>query len=125
MAHFLTWEPTGVYAKFVGPCTVNDVHQAYRKISKNPCLDDLHYVIFDCLDMAQHNMSESEIEKVAAFDMGLAYFYPAPKFATVTTDQRILELWRHFVSVAKIPGRHAVFPTVSAARDWLQTGDRC
>lgn len=120
MAHFLQWEPTGVYAKFFDRCTVDDVRQAYEKISDDSRSDDVRGAIFDYLDVGRQNMTESEIEMVAAFDIGLAYSLPSLRFAGVVTDKRILELWRHFVAVGNIPGRYAVFSTVSAARDWLK-----
>lgn len=119
MAHFLYWEPNGVYAKFFGTCTVDDVFQAYEKISLNSHLFDLRHAIFDYLDVEQQDITESGILKVAALDIGWAYYFPSLRFASVATDKHVLDLWRIFFNMVKIPGRHGVFPTVSAARDWL------
>lgn len=125
MAHLLTWEPRGVNIKFFDACNVHDVRQAYESISGSPRLDVICYAIFDYLDLVRQDISQPEIVKLAALDRGFAYFYPSLRFASVATDECVLELWRQFVSIGNMPARHAVFPTVSAARDWLQTGDRC
>lgn len=46
MAHLITWEPKGVYAKFVGTCDFDDVRQAYEKFSVNSQPDDIRYANF-------------------------------------------------------------------------------
>ena len=119
MCYHLTWEPTGVYAKFSEPYTVSDVQQAFEQISDDSRCDDIRGAIFDYLDVERHNVTKQDAVMVAAFDIGLAYSLPSLRFASVATDKNVLEFWQHFVDVVKIPGRHGVFPTVSSARDWL------
>lgn len=119
MAHFLTWEPRGVYAKFVGACSGADVSRAFEGLSGDARCDDLHYAIFDYLDVAQVGITESELETVAALDIGLAYSLPSLRVASVATDEQVLAFWKRFIALEKMPGRHGIFPTVSAARDWL------
>ncbi len=119
MAHLLTWEPKRVYARFFSECAVDDVMKAFEKISGDARSDDIRGAIFDYLDVERQNMTESEIEMVAAFDIGLAYSLPLLRIASVTADEHMLELLRHFVAVVEMPGRHGVFSTVSVARDWL------
>lgn len=120
MCYHLTWEPKGVYAKFGDPYTVNDVRQAFEKISDDSRCDEIRYGIFDYLDVERHNVTERDAVMVAAFDIGLAYSLPSLRFASVATGKNVLEFWQHFIDIVKIPGRHGIFPTVSAARDWLE-----
>ncbi|MDI1246392.1 MAG: hypothetical protein PSV24_13440 [Rhodoferax sp.] len=119
MAHFLTWVPRGVYAKFVGTCSGSDVERAFRGLSDDARSDQIRYAIFDYLDVDRVDITDSELETTAAFDIGLAYSLPSLRVASVATDEQLLELWRRFVDLEKLPGRHGVFPTVSAAQDWL------
>lgn len=119
MVYSLVWEPKGVHAKFSGQSTVVDVQRAYEAISRDPRSDQLRYAIFDYLDVEPRALERQEVEQVAAFAIGLAVSLPEVRYASVATDERIVALWRHFVSVQPTPERHGVFPSVSAARDWL------
>jgi hypothetical protein len=115
----LDWETKGVYVKFQGACTVLDLVHAFEAIGGDARSDDIHCVIFDFLDVASQNVTESEAEEIAAMDVGLAYSVPRLRFASVSTDERILELWRHFVSVHSMPERHGVFSSLEQARAWV------
>lgn len=119
MAYSVTWEPLGIYARFAGACTVNDVQRAFETISDDYRSYDIRGAIFDYLDVESHHVTKRDAVKLAAFDIGMAHYFPSIRFASVITDERVLEFWQHFVDVVKIPGRHGIFPTVSAARDWL------
>lgn len=119
MCYQLSWEPKGVYSKFGDPYTATDVRQAYEQISDDSRCDGIRFAIFDYLHVERHDVTKWDAVRVAAFDIGMAHYFPSIRFASVTTDGHALELWQHFVEVVKIPGRHGVFPTVSAARDWL------
>lgn len=114
----LNWEKRGVYVKFQGACTVMDLVHAFEEIGGDARSDDIHFAIFDFLEVASQNVTESEAEEIAAMDIGLAYSVPRLRFASVTTDERILALWRHFVSVHSMPERHDVFTSLEAARAW-------
>ncbi len=119
MAYSVTWKPHGIYARFSGACTVNDVQRAFETISDDYRSNDIRGAIFDYLDVESHHVTKRDAVKLAAFDIGMAYYFPSIRFAGVMTDERVLEFWQHFVDVVKMPGRHGIFSTVSAARDWL------
>ena len=119
----LDWEQNGVCAKFSGICTVADVLHAFEQIGGDVRADDILFAIFDFLDVESQNVTESETEEVAAIDNALALSFPRLRFASVTTDPRILELWRHFISVHPMPERHGVFPSVAEARAWPADND--
>lgn len=108
-----------MYAKFSGICTVVDVLHAFEQIGGDVRADDILFAIFDFLDVESQNVTEAETEEVAAIDNALALSFPRLRFASIATDQRILELWRHFISVHPLPERHGAFPTVAEARAWL------
>lgn len=119
----LNWEQNGVYATFTGACTVADVLHAFEQIGGDARSDDLLFAIFDFLDVESQNVTESETEEVAAIDHAIALSFPRLHFASVTSDERICELWHHFISVHPIPERHGLFSTVAAAKAWLTASE--
>ena len=90
MAYFPTREPKCVDAEFAGACPVGDVQLAFEKISGDSRCDGIRYAVFDCPEVERQNMSEAEIEMVAAFDIELAHSLPFPRFASVTADASML-----------------------------------
>ncbi len=114
-----TWEDKGVYARFFGECSIGDVIKVFRAISGDARLDLARFAIFDYLAVTTHDVTEPEIEEAAAFDIGIAFTNPRLSFASVTTDERIRELWQHFVSVNVKTERLGIFATEAEARAWL------
>lgn len=119
MPCILNWENKGVYVKFLGTCTVVDVIHALEQIGGDARSDDIYFAIFDYLQIDSQNVTEAETEEIAAMDIGMAYSVPRLRFASVSTDERVLALWRHFISAHPTPERHGIFPTLEAARDWV------
>lgn len=119
MPYMMSWESKGVYAKFHGKCTVDDVKKVFEKISGDSRHDNLKFAIFDYLDVEHQNVTEAEIEEVAALDIGMTFTNPRIALASISTDKRILELWEHYKSVNVLPHRLGIFPSVSEARAWI------
>jgi hypothetical protein len=119
MPSTITWGPEGIYARFVGACSIGDVTRVFDELSGDPCLDTARYAIFDYLEITAHDVTESDIEYAAALDIGLSFTNPRLLFASVTTDTRIRELWRHYISVNVKTERHGIFTTVAEARAWM------
>jgi len=82
-------------------------------------MDTARYAIFDYLEVTGHDVSEADIEHAAALDIGLSFTNPRLLFASVSTDPRIRELWRHYISVNVKTERHGIFDTVAQARAWI------
>lgn len=119
MPYSITWESKGVCAKFNGRCTINDLKEVFIKIGSDYRYDSLRFVILDYLDVEHQNLTEAEAEEAAAIDIGMTFTNPRVVFASISSDERILELWRHFVSVNVLPHRHGILPGVSEARAWI------
>jgi hypothetical protein len=115
----VTWEPKGVYAKFLGTCPSKDLLDAFATIIGDPRLDSLRYAIFDYLDVEMHDATENEAEDAAAHVIGLSFTNPRIYFASVTRDERIKELWCHYLSLLTTPERQRLFEAISDARAWL------
>lgn len=119
MPYTITWEPRGVYAKFNGRCTIKDLKAVFIKIGGDYRYDSLRFVILDYLDVEHQNLTEAEAEEAAAIDIGMTFTNPRVVFASISSDKRILELWRHFVSVNVLKHRHGIVPGVTEARAWI------
>ena len=119
MPSAITWEPKGLYARFVGECSIGDVLRVFDELGGDPRLDTARYAIFDYLGVTAHDVTESDIEHAAALDIGMSFTNPWLLLASVTTDARIRELWQHYISVNVKIERHGIFATVAEARAWI------
>jgi len=119
MPSSITWEDKGLYARFNGECSIGDVTKVFDRLAADPRMDSARYAIFDYLDVSGHDVTDQDIEHAAALDIGLSFTNPRLRFASVTTDERIRALWRHYISVNVKTERHGLFETEAQARAWV------
>ena len=120
----LTWEPRCVCVKFSGTCSIRDVIEAFEAISGDPRLDSLRSAIFDYVDVQHSNVTEREIERAVAQEIGIGRTNPRLSYATVATDERNRVLWQHFASRSVSPERLGLFHSVAEAQKWLAGWDQ-
>lgn len=119
MPSSITWEDRGLYARFEGECSIGDITKVFDQLAADPRMDSARYAIFDYLDVSGHDVTELETEHAAALDIGLSFTNPRLLLASVSTDARVRELWRHYISVNVKTERHGLFDTVAQARAWI------
>lgn len=123
MPYEITWTPRHVYAKFSGKCSVKDILVVSEKVAGDPRLDELQSAIFDYLEVEYQNATEGEVEEIAALQAAINHSKPNILFASVATDERIGELWRHFalfhVEITDIEDQNAIFTNIDDAKAWI------
>ncbi|MBL8347822.1 MAG: hypothetical protein JNN03_20475 [Rubrivivax sp.] len=119
MPYELTWEPRGVYRRYVGDVTIAERRESFDRICADPRFDDLRYSITDYLGTASYEMNERATAEIAALHVGPLRTNPRIVIAAVATDERIIAAIRHFISLQFTAQPYRIFASVEAARAWI------
>ncbi|MEN6629557.1 MAG: hypothetical protein ABFC42_07925 [Sulfuricella sp.] len=119
----ITWEPHGVYRKFYGSFSHDEMQAAQNAVYGNIRFDELHYIINDYLESdPDTSIDDCAVERATAFAFGAMQTNPRLRFAFVATNPKILQLIEHIPSVPiseSVP--FEVFSTLADARRWVES----
>ena len=122
MAYELVWEPDGVIKQFSGTVSAREFVEAVENVQGDFRFDDVRYVINDLSSVTKHEITEDVLTEVAVLQYGAFASNPNCRVVFVTTDE---ELAARVMTTAAVAGlvsyQTEVCPTVSAARDWLDS----
>lgn len=122
MAYELVWEPDGVIKKFSGVVSAREFIEAVENVQGDFRFDDARYVINDFLAVTKHELSEDALTEVAVLQYGAFASNPNCRIVFVTTEEALATRIRNTPVVAGLVSYQTeVCPTVSAARDWLDS----
>lgn len=121
MKYINTWEPRGVYRKFSGLLTGALIREAVEKVEGDERFDKIRYVLNDYLDVTGMDVSDFELNAIAAIDSVAAIYNRNIKIAQVTTRQDIIGLVTNYdEKLQDNTYETRVFSTVADARKWLE-----
>lgn len=122
MAYELVWEPDGVIKQFSGTVSAREFVEAVENIQGDFRFDDARYVINDLSSVTSHEITEDVLTEVAVLQYGAFASNPNCRVVFVTTDEQLAARVRNTPAVAGLVSYQTeVCPTVSAARDWLDS----
>lgn len=122
MAYELVWEPDGVIKQFSGVVSAREYIEAVESVQGDYRFDDARYVINDFLAVTKHELSEDVLTEVAVLQYGAYASNPNCRIVFVTTEPALATRIRNTPAVAGLVSYQTeIFPTVSAARDWLDS----
>ncbi|AXS80278.1 hypothetical protein [Dechloromonas sp. HYN0024] len=122
MAYELVWEPEGVINRFSGVVRAWELVQSVETIQGDARFDDTRYVINDFLAVTEYEMGAEILTEVAVLQYGAYNTNPNCRIVFVTTDDALATLVRGVPESSGITSYQTeVCPTVSAARDWLDS----
>ena len=122
MAYELVWEPDGVIKQFSGGVSAREFIQAVENVQGDYRFDDARYVINDLLAVTKHELSAEVLTEVAVLQYGAYASNPNCRVVFVTTDEALVVRVKNTPAVAGLISYETeVFPTVTAARDWLDS----
>jgi hypothetical protein len=122
MAYEFVWEPDGVIKQFSGVVTAREFIQAVENVQGDYRFDDARYVINDLLAVTKHELSAEVLTEVAVLQYGAYASNPNCRVVFVTTDEALAVRIKNTPAVAGLISYETeVFPTVTAARDWLDS----
>ncbi len=119
MSYKLNWESKGVYWKYSGTVSGDEVISASTLIYGDPRFDDLEYKLVDFLDVDVFNMTENDMLKIATQHNAATISNPRIKNAIIYNSQtkeiteKFCEFFEDFVWDVK------AFQTITEANKWL------
>jgi hypothetical protein len=123
MAYTIRWEGLGVYRRFFGDITAEELKAAHDEMIGDVRFENARYVISDFLQSHYRaELSRKDVEAFANFEILKFYECPDIVNATVATDERILDHVQYFESLSPYP--LGVFATVEDARHWIASNPR-
>lgn len=124
MPYSLTWEPFGVYRRYLGDVTIAERRTSFDAICGDRRFDDLRYVITDYLDVAGYEITTEATAEIAALHVGPLRTNPCIEIAAVATRPDIVAAIRDFIAHGFTMAPYLVFPTLGEARRWVDRPSR-
>lgn len=118
MPHSMKWEERGVYWKYFGDVSGQEIIDASAVIYGDPRFDNLEYKLVDFLDATTVNMSDDEVARVAYQHKAAEVSNPRIKNAIVTTVALDLaDKFANFFTESRWEVQ--VFQDMESANKWL------
>lgn len=118
----LTWEPSGVYRKYLGDVTIDERRRSFDAICGDARFDDLRYAITDYLDVHTYEITRPATAEIAALHVGPLRTNPRIVIAAVTDRPDIMAAITEFITHGFTAAPYRIFHTVSEARRWIDAG---
>ncbi len=115
----ISWEPGGIYRRYIGRVTIAERERSFDLICGDPRFDGLSYSITDYLGVDDYEISSAATEEIAARHIGPLHTNPNIVIAAVVVDARIIEAIQHFISLRFIDQDYRIFSTPDDARAWI------
>ena len=119
MAFELVWEPRGVYKRFYGHVTGDELMEAVTQVEGDPRFDDLRFVINDFLEISGFAVTEDNVLMVSAIDNAASTSNPNIIIAIVAADLQIQALARLYAVAPLTVYPTEIFLTIHDARAWI------
>jgi hypothetical protein len=115
----IVWEPEGVWRKFHGTLTSEDLLRSVTLVHGDWRFDRLRYSLNDFLAVERLDLDRSAIEEAAAQAIGAMHSNHRLIMAMVATNPEVIEAVRLFMSSPLSSFPAAFFTTAEEARLWL------
>lgn len=115
----ISWEPGGVYRRYLGRVTIAERERSFDLICGDPRFDALTYTITDYLAVADYEISDGATEEIAARHIAPLRTNPKIIIAAVVVDARIIAAIQHFISLQFTAQDYRIFATAAEARAWI------
>lgn len=121
MEYINIWEPGGVYRKYYGLMTGAIIREAVEKVEGDQRFDNISYILNDYLDVTGLDVSQFELNAIAAIDSVASNYNKNIKIAQVATRQDIIDLVTDYDDkLQENTYKTKVFSNVADARKWLE-----
>jgi hypothetical protein len=114
------WEPHGVYSRYYGNVTGDDMRRHIEEICKDDRFEQHRYNILDFSDATDFNPSERELLINSGVLIGAAFTNHQVLIAAVVTRENVRAALERFHSLGVSPFEAKIFPTVADARKWIE-----
>ena len=122
MPYALVWEPEGVLVEFSGAITARELIHSTRQLQSDSRFDEASYIINDLSAITGYQLAEEGLRELSAINYGAFASHPNCRIVYVTTDATLAgQLDAILMAPDMISYEITSKPTVSAARDWLDS----
>jgi len=122
MAYEVVWEPDGVVNQFSGVVPGWEFIESVKNIQSDFRFDEARYVINDFSVVTKHELTEEVVTEYAALLYGAYASHPNCRVVFVTTNEALAGLVINTpAAVGLVSYQTEIRPTLSAARDWLDS----
>lgn len=116
-----SWEESGIYRKYSGSVTGEDILQAIDETVADHRYDKVRYIINDFLKISGKQVTHEDIELIAAMDYAASLTNPYIRLAIVTIDPEIEQMLAAYHQAASpAPFETALFADLAQSRQWAE-----
>lgn len=122
MTFNISWSKEGVYVKFRGIVTAQDLIDANNYVLSNANFDSINFQIFDFLNIDDFKVTSHDITIVAMIDMSQTESKEKMKIAILTTNNYVKEITLEYdQNMAGSNWETKIFENVEAAKEWINS----
>ena len=122
MTFNINWDKKGVYVKFRGVVTAQDLIDANNYVISNANFETINYQIFDFLNIDDFKITSYDINIIGVMDKSQVGFKKEMKIAVLTQDDYVREIttkYDHLMAGSNWVTR--IFADINSARQWTAT----
>lgn len=119
MTFNINWDKTGVYVKFRGIVSSQDLIDANNYVISNKNFESINYQIFDFNNIDQFNITQEDINIIGTMDKSQTDFKKEMKVAIVTHDDYVRKITTDYKEIMSDSSWVTkIFSDVESARKW-------
>ena len=122
MPYELTWEPSGVYRRYMGDVSIAERRASFDEICADRRFDTLRYTITDYLAVGRYETSQRATAEIAAMHIGPLITNPRIAIAAVAVRPDIVAAIGEFMDHGFTRAPYRIFGSVEEARHWIDAG---
>ena len=122
MTFNITWDKKGVYVKFRGVVTAQDLIDANNYVLSNANFESINYQIFDFLQIDDFKITSHDITIIATMDKSQTESKEVMKIAILTVNNYVKEITSEYDQfMIGSDWETKIFETAEAAKEWVNT----
>ena len=119
MPYSLIWETQGVYKKFTGRVTGEELVRSVNEVASDVRFSRAHYEVSDYLGADDTDFSQDALNEVRAIRIGSFSRNPKVRLAIVTLDEEIQQRIFSTLAAQLALQQTKIFSAVADANAWL------
>ncbi len=119
MGYELSWTQKGVFRRFFGNVTSDELLRSVVEVEGDYRFDDLRYAILDFRECTGYSISSEMMESIAAIDGAAAMVNPKIRIAVIATSSEMIALAQEYIDSPFNAYPTRIFATLDEAKVWL------
>lgn len=119
MPYAITWEDKGVYRRYHGHTSGEELARSVLEVELDARFDQLRYVLNDMLASEGISITEEDLSEISAIDGGAELSNPNIRIAIVADKPALRAVGEAYIAAAHNSYPTRLFFTLEDARAWL------